>query len=243
MGILSGLYKKRNYDIPVITDIHSHLISGIDDGSKSIEESVDLVKQFVGYGYKKLITTPHIMSDYYKNSPETILPGLEKLRSRLKEEGISIELEAAAEYYLDEFFLELIHSENGLMTFGNKYLLFETSFMNRPRNLEEVIFLLSTKGYKPVLAHPERYLYLSNDFSTYEELKEKGVLFQLNFISLSGYYSPMVKKTAEKLIDAGFIDLIGSDCHGQRHIDAIEASKKSKYMKKLANSPLLNDSL
>ncbi len=243
MSILSGLYKKTKYDIPVSTDIHSHLIAGIDDGSKSIEESLDIIKQFAVNGYKKLITTPHIMSDYYKNSPENILPGLEELKVRLKQENINIEIEAAAEYYLDEFFIEIINNNQPLMTFGNNYVLFETSFMNKPRNLEEVIFLLSTKGYKPVLAHPERYIYLANDFSSYEELKSKGVLFQLNYISLSGYYSPVVKKTAEKLVDAGLIDMIGSDCHGQRHLDAIEKTKTSKYMKKLAKLPLLNNSL
>lgn len=243
MSILSSIIKKKKYSIPVSTDIHSHLIAGIDDGSKSIEESVEMVKQFALNGYKKLITTPHIMSDYYKNSPDTIFPGLEVLRKKLKEEQVDIELEAAAEYYLDEYFVDLIQNDEDIMTFGDKYVLFETSFMNKPRNLEQVIFTLSTKGYKPVLAHPERYVYLSSDFSAYQELKDKGVLFQLNFISLSGYYSPIVKKTAEKLIDAGLVDFIGSDCHGQRHLDAIEKTKTSKYLKKLADLPLLNNRL
>jgi len=141
-------------------DMHSHLIPGIDDGSKSMEESLELIKRLSSYGLQKIITTPHVMSEYYKNTPEIISMGLEDLRKAVKAEGISIEIEAAAEYYIDEILLEKIKDGKSLLTFGEKYILVETGFINKPQMLLETMFQLEMSGYKPILAHPERYQYL-----------------------------------------------------------------------------------
>ena len=138
-------------------DIHSHLIPGIDDGAKSVEDSLALIKELVKYGYKKIITTPHVMSDLYKNDSTTIISGLEKIRKRLKEESIDIEFEAAAEYYVDYDFEQRIGKEK-FLTFGDNYLLIEFSFLEAPRNLYDIIFKLQLEGYKLVLAHPARVL-------------------------------------------------------------------------------------
>ena len=195
-------------------DIHSHLIPGIDDGAKSVEDSLALIKELVKYGYKKIITTPHVMSDLYKNDSTTIISGLEKIRKRLKEESIDIEFEAAAEYYVDYDFEQRIGKEN-FLTFGDNYLLIEFSFLEAPRNLYDIIFKLQLEGYKLVLAHPARYQYLS--LKDYEGLIDRGVLFQLNFLSMLGYYSNEVKNNAEMLIKKEMISFVGTDCHNMNH--------------------------
>src|SRR5262249_16427788 len=162
-------------------------------------------------GFRKLITTPHIMSDYFKNNGAIINEGLTKLREKLSAVFIRIEIEAAAEYYLDDTFLKLLE-KGDLLTFGKeKYLLLEVSYINYPENFNNMIFDIIVKGYTPVLAHPERYPYWSGKFEEYKKIKDMGVLFQLNTASLSGYYGPDIKRTAEKLAANNMVDFLGSD--------------------------------
>mgnify|MGYP000135566548 CR=1 FL=1 len=242
MSIFKKLFGPKEIapiDLNVLkVDMHSHLIPGIDDGAPDVETAVNLVKRFIEMGYEKIVTTPHIMSDHYKNTPETISNGLEALRAGLKEAGIKIPIEAAAEYYLDDSFMELLDDkENDLLSIGrNKYLLFELSMLEEPRELSDAIFKMSLRGYKPVLAHPERYGYMVKDFKKLEDVKNRGADLQVNLMSLVGHYSPEVKKTAEKLIDAGMVDFIGTDCHNMRHTRVLEECRKSVYLKKLIDS-------
>lgn len=224
-------------------DMHSHLIPGIDDGSRSIEESVALIKRMEGYGLRKLIITPHVMTEFFKNTPEIIHSGLEELKLALKNENINIELEAAAEYYLDEIFLEKITGEQQLLTFGNNHVLVETGFMSKPSMLLESFFQLEMAGYRPVLAHPERYLYLHHDAELLEAMIDRNMNFQLNLLSITGYYSKPVKKFAEKLIDEGLVKLVGTDCHNERYLDYMERLTEEKYFHKLQALDLLNKSL
>lgn len=227
----------------IFVDMHSHLIPNIDDGSKSLEESVVLIQELVKLGYKKIVTSPHIMGYFYKNTPDIILSGLATLKERLNVENIDVQIEAAAEYYLDEWFIEKLNNDVPLMTFGNNYVLFETSYMNEPAQLHQAIFLMRTLGYTPVLAHPERYIYLYSDFSEFKKIYEMDVLFQINLNSLAGYYSKAAKQFAEKLIDNNMVDFVGTDCHGVRHLDVLKQVKLSKYYKKLAKLNILNNSL
>jgi len=246
MNFLRRLFSKNTVeqvDEFIFVDMHSHLIPGIDDGSKSLEESISLIRDFQLLGYKKIITTPHIMGDFFKNSKETIYPGLKTLQDKLREEGIDIEIEAAAEYYLDEWFIEKLEKGEPLLTFGNKYVLFETSYMNASSQLHQAIFKLRSSGYTPILAHPERYTYLYSSFEGFKEIYDMGVLFQINLNSLAGYYSKHAKLFAEKLIDHKMVDFVGTDCHGQRHIQVLQKVKTSSYYKKLRQLPLLNNSL
>lgn len=224
-------------------DIHSHLLYGLDDGASDVETSISLIRALSGLGFKKLITTPHIMGDFYKNDPDKILNRLSELRERILHEGIDISLEAAAEYFLDEFLIKKLEKDEPLLTFGETYLLFETGFMVEPAGLKEAIFLMTSSGYKPVLAHPERYIFLYQDFSKYKDLKDRGVLFQLNLNSLSGYYSPASKKIAEKLIDHKMIDFVGTDCHGERHLEAFQRTLHERYFEKLKALHILNNTL
>jgi tyrosine-protein phosphatase YwqE len=224
-------------------DIHSHLIPAIDDGSKSLDDSLSMISALHKAGYSKLITTPHIMGDFYRNTPETILGGLDKVKAELLANNIPVQMEAAAEYYLDFDFERKL--DNGpVLTFGNKYLLFEVSYMNPPDNLFHVIFKMQTQGYKPVLAHPERYNFWHKDFSKYEEIAEKGVLLQLNINSLTGYYSESTKKIAEQMIEKNMISLLGTDCHHSGHIGLLKQVVYEPYLEKLVNSgKLLNKQL
>lgn len=246
MSFLTSIFGKKKQEPLedfIFVDMHSHLIPNVDDGSQSLDESVELIQKFVRLGYKKIITSPHIMSDLYRNTPEIILAGLAVLKARLIAENIDIEIEAAAEYYLDEWFIEKLNKAEPLMTFGGKYVLFETSYMNEPAQLHQAIFLMRTLGYIPVLAHPERYIYLYKDFEGFKKIYQMDVLFQINLNSLAGYYSKSAKHFAEKLIDNNMVDFVGTDCHGIRHLEVLKQTKASVYYKKLVKLNLLNNSL
>lgn len=225
------------------TDVHSHLLPGLDDGVKSFEEAEEVIREFQKLGYRKLITTPHVRQDHFRNTPEIIQSKLDELNQYLASRNMHITIEAAAEYYLDEKLVEWLENDSPLLTFGNKYLLFETNFLSEPLNLKEFIFLAFTKGYKPVLAHPERYLYLQNNLEKIQDLADRGVLFQVNIGSLAGFYSKPIQSLAGKLIDLGYIHLLGSDCHHLQHVLLIDKVRQSRYFKKALTLSLLNNSL
>ncbi len=225
-------------------DLHSHLIPGIDDGAKTIEDSLALIRALHELGYRKLITTPHVMNDLYPNSPETILKGLEALRQAVKREGIEIELDAAAEYLLDETFGDKLEAGQLLTLPGNRVLV-EMSFVSPPMELESLLFRLQAKGYQPLLAHPERYLFMKEDFRKYQDLKERGCEFQLNLLSLTGYYGKPIKDNGYRLLKAGLIDFLGTDLHHERHAAQLRLALEDRRMAaallklKFANRQLL----
>jgi len=240
MGIFDFFIKKkpapRNDLFSLIAcDIHSHFVPAIDDGAKDLEDSIAMISAMLDLGYKKVITTPHIMADFYQNDRSSILGGLELVKDEMENRGIACPIEAAAEYYLDFDFPGKL-AEGNLMTFGNNMLLFELSYLNAPDSLNQTIFELQTKGYKPVMAHPERYPYWYKDLEKYREIKDKGVLLQLNLNSISGFYSPDAKKVAEWLIQQDLIDLIGSDCHHLGHINLMKKSIQHPLLVKLIES-------
>jgi protein-tyrosine phosphatase len=228
---------------PLKVDIHSHLLPGLDDGVKSFEESLTIIQYFQDLGYTRLITTPHVMADAYRNTSASILEKCKDLQSFLLGKKINLEIAAAAEYYLDEGLLNKLEQDEPLLTFGENYLLFETNFLNEPLNLRDFIFIATTKGYKPVLAHPERYLYLHNNLDKAEDLLDRGVLFQINISSLTGYYSHEAQRMAGKLIERGWIHWLGSDCHHLQHAKLINDAYRNKYFKKAITLPLLNNTL
>jgi len=223
------------------TDIHSHFIPGIDDGSPDMETTIALIEKMQELGFKKIITSPHVMSDFYQNSSEIILNGLADVRKELKAKNINMEIDAVAEYYIDYEFEQKIGKEK-FLTFGDNYILVELSFMQAPRNLFEIIFKLQLEGYKVVLAHPERYNYYT--MKDYEEFISRGVILQINFLSLIGYYSPQVKKKTESLINSGMVSLVGTDCHNMNHAELYKKCQIQKAWHDLINSgKLLNATL
>ncbi|MBX9851280.1 MAG: capsular biosynthesis protein [Cytophagaceae bacterium] len=223
--------------------MHSHVLPGIDDGAGNLDDSLQIIEEFIALGYKKIITTPHIMGDFFKNTPEIINSKLAELRAVLQKQKIEFEVEAAAEYYLDEWFMSHIQKEKPLLTFGDRYVLFETSYINESAYLTEAVFHLRSMEYRPVLAHPERYTYLYQDFKKFKEIYDKGVLFQVNLNSFSGYYSEGAKKFAIKLLENNMIDFAGSDCHGARHMQALKKTRQTKEYQKLLASKILNNTL
>jgi protein-tyrosine phosphatase len=240
-----GLFKKKqvkkhtnfNYE-SIMVDMHSHVLPGIDDGAKTPEESIILIRKMMELGIKKIIATPHVMIDFYKNTPETINNALEILKAELIKENIDIPVEAAAEHYFDETF-EARVKEGKLLTMGDNYALFEFSFINQPPNAISVIQKMNDMGYKPILAHPERYPYL--DLEQYKNLHSWGCSFQLNTISLTGYYGREAKKQAESLIDNDLIDFISSDMHHPKHAAALKEALNTTYIEKLLfDYPLKN---
>lgn len=249
MNFLRGLFNRKQLKTPfdigqLQTDIHSHLIPGIDDGSQSMDQTIGMLLKFEALGYKKVITTPHIMSDYYKNTPEIINNGLSAVRAVIKEHKINIEIEAAAEYYYDEFLLDKVKNHE-VMSFGSeKYVLFEFSFTTAPKETGTLLFTLNTNGYQPVIAHFERYPYFfDNTQEVIAEFKRQGAKIQVNINSLTGHYGPQVRKQAEMLIDNKWVDFIGTDCHRIEHLHLLESSLKLPYMHKIGELDLLNKTL
>ncbi|MDN3551374.1 tyrosine-protein phosphatase [Mucilaginibacter aquaedulcis] len=242
-----GLFKKKpekrhanfNYE-SIMVDMHSHVLPGIDDGAKTPEDSIILIRKMMELGIKKIIATPHVMIDFYRNTPETITNALNILKAELIKENIDIPVEAAAEHYFDETF-EARVKEGRLITLGDNYALFEFSFINKPPNAVPVIQKMNDLGYKPILAHPERYPYM--DLEQFKNLHNWGCSFQLNTISLTGYYGKESKKLAETLVDHELIDFISSDMHHTKHAAALKDALNTTYIEKLLFDYPLKNSL
>ncbi len=221
-------------------DIHSHLLPGIDDGVKTVYQSAYILEQFERLGFKKAITTPHVLQEVWPNSSQTITNGLADLKEILPPLGITrIELQTSAEYMMDDLFYQRI-KENDILPLHKNYILVEMSTFAPPLNLSEILFEIKVAGYIPILAHPERYsFYHQNDLKKYEELKNAGFLFQLNLLSLSEFYGEKVKNVAKKLIDQNYIDFTGTDIHNYYQLGILErgftpkmAEKVTELMKK-----------
>ncbi len=240
---LFGKKKEKQKGPSLKIDLHSHLIPGIDDGSKSMEESLELLRGMEALGYKKVITTPHIMFDAYKNSPKIIKEGRLSLREAAKLEGIEIEIEVAAEYYLDEGFYDHLHSDD-VMSIKGKYLLFETSYVSKPLQLEEMIFEIGAAGYTPLMAHPERYRYIKDPLKEYTRLKDLGVMFQVNLNSFGGHYGKSAQSLADFLSKEGMIDFLGSDVHHKKQVETLSGVFQSDaYSTVFKNNTIRNDDL
>jgi len=227
-------------------DMHSHLLPGIDDGLQEVESSVAFIKDLQNLGYKKLVCTPHILSDLYPNSPETILPKLQLVREALAAANVDMQVEAAAEYMIDHMFSELVakSKKEDLLTIAGDYILVEMSYLSPSPNFDQIIFDLRMLGLQPILAHPERYSYYHHQFDQYERFKDLGCKLQVNLLSLSGGYGPHVKKTAEKLFKNQMVDFLGTDMHHERHLAMLKnlATKKDFY-ELVSNAELLNNTL
>ncbi|CAM4384957.1 tyrosine-protein phosphatase [Zobellia nedashkovskayae] len=223
-------------------DIHNHILPGIDDGAKTVDESIALIRSFSEFGVKHFIATPHIMSNYYPNSRETIESSLTELKNALLQNGLKdISLEASAEHMIDDNFESLLENE-GIMPLKKDYLLVEMSYLQPPINFEEAIIKTASKRFFPILAHPERYGFLHHRKKRYQEYKDNGILFQMNLLSLSEYYGKEVPKVAVELLENGLIDFIASDVHNMAQLNAL---KKLTLSKKMIEQllPLINNTI
>ncbi|MGM9821941.1 MAG: tyrosine-protein phosphatase [Muribaculaceae bacterium] len=218
---------KTPHEIFFHTDIHCHLVPGIDDGQKEAEPASELVEREKGWGIDRIFATPHVTQDTYENTPGTIQPAFDLLKEAVGRKGIGVELHYSAEYRMDNFFLQQIKAGN-LRPFPNNFLLVENSFVQEAWNLDKLLFDLRVKGYIPVLAHPERYAYYWAKRNRYQQLKDAGILFQVNVLSLAGHYGKQVRKVAEELMTNGWIDFLGTDMHNSEHADALDHYFASK---------------
>ncbi len=224
-------------------DIHSHLIPGLDDGAADPAQALEMVRGFAAMGYSKLITTPHVYRDYYYNNAEGIRNGLKFLRESVQMENVPVELDAAAEYMLDDEFEHIAENEE-LLTINNKYILLELSTYMPYPGYESVLFNLRVAGYQVILAHVERYAYWFSDLRFYEDLKDREVLLQVNLLSFTGHYGTMIRRQAETLAEHGLIDFLGSDLHTPEMLPAIQRSAQEKHIRKLIDSgKLMNAAL
>ena len=226
---------------PFTTDMHSHILPGIDDGSPDVETSIKLIKGLMALGVKKSIATPHVISDLYRNTPATIKNALSILQNELKNQNIQFEVSAAAEYMLDSYFIELLNEEERLLTLKDNIILTEFSYASAPDNYEKISFAIQMAGYKPILAHPERYPYFLNDFKTYNRLIDLGFMLQVNLLSLTGYYGKQTLKAAHYLLDNGLVSYIGSDMHHERHLMMLQDPKSLHQFHKYLSSRNWND--
>lgn len=214
-------------------DMHNHLLPGIDDGSTDVKTSLELMEGMMEVGYSKFICTPHVILDVHPNNEATISNAFNELSAGLAEKGMNIPMGFGAEFMLNFDFDNLL-AENKMLPFGNNQVLIEMSYAVESPNIKEAIFQLQTKGYRPVLAHPERYPYYFHRLENFEEIKDAGCDLQVNILSLTGYYGKPIQKVAEKLIEKGWITWIGSDLHHHRHLAALrQLSTDKKILKQL----------
>lgn len=219
------LFKKKTPPADLswlLTDVHSHLLPGIDDGAPDIGTSLDLIKGLEQLGYKKLITTPHILWEIYPNSIEAIQNKAQEVQKAVHDANINIEVRAAAEYFMDEHFSAELKSKKPLLRLSGNLVLVEFSMLSAPFDLQEVLFEMQMQNYQPVIAHPERYSYLVRRKELFDDLKTSGCWFQLNLMSLSGYYGAQVKELAEYLLKKNYYDLAGTDLHHAKHLAQLQ---------------------
>lgn len=226
------------------TDMHSHLLPGIDDGAPDVETSIQLIRGLMELGYEKFITTPHIYPDLYPNNRETIFNALELLKQKLQEENMVVDITPAAEYFIDDLFAELVESKEPLLTITKNWVLVEISFIAPPPDLNKTLFNLITNGYQPILAHPERYSYYHNKREIYHRFKDQGCLLQINLLSLTGYYGKSVQDAARYLVKEQLVDLVGTDLHHERHLQAMHNNSLIQEVHAIIEKgQLLNSSL
>lgn len=243
-----NFFKKKtdetNAQICFATDIHCHVIPGVDDGSTDASTSADLIERMQRWGIKRIIASPHVTQDTFENTPETLAPAFELLKDELARRGNDIEISHSAEYRIDDFFMAQLDAGN-VVSLPQDYILVENSFIQEPWGVDQILFDLKVKGYKPILAHPERYFYYhGNKRARYDEIHSTGTLFQINMLSLAGYYGKEEKAVAEYLVEKGYADFLGTDLHRHSHADAIERYLLSKdYRKILPLLKPLNDKL
>jgi len=230
--------KGEKFDYSAIkTDMHSHILPGIDDGSPDMDTSLQLIRGLKALGYSRLIASPHIMWDMYRNTPSIIQRKLDEVRKAVEKEGIDIEIDAAAEYFLDEHVEDLLKKKEPLLAVKENLVLVEFSMAFPAMNIKEILFEMQMQGYQPIIAHPERYAYLESNKEFYQELKEDiGCLFQLNLLSLGNHYGKNVHELATYLIKKGYYDLVGTDLHHARHLEGLKSPALHSQLKKLLDT-------
>lgn len=223
--------KRQPASLPFTTDIHAHVIPGVDDGATDPANAADIIEGMREWGIKRIIASPHYTLGTFENTPAKLQPAYDALKEELKKRGTDIDISFGGEYRIDDHFMNCLESgEISLMP--NQHILIENSFLQEPGNLDRLVFDLQVKGLRPIMAHPERYAYYHNKFGRYQKLHDAGLSFQINLLSIAGAYGKEVEKIAEKLMDAGLVDYVGTDIHNLRHVEIINQYLRTKNAEK-----------
>jgi len=224
-------------------DMHNHLLPGIDDGSTSVQQSLGYIKELSSLGFKKFICTPHIMEGVHPNTKFSIGQAHHALSEGLKNSGSDVEIFAAAEHMIDDGLHALVES-NDLCLMPGGYVLIEMSYLSESKALFQTILNIQKLGYKPILAHPERYNYYHSNFNIYKQIKDAGCFLQLNLLSLSRYYGVDVKAIAMTLVKSGMYDFVGTDLHHDKHLRSLkDIVEKYPVREMLKTCTILNPTL
>jgi protein-tyrosine phosphatase len=210
--------------LSVQTDMHSHVLPGIDDGAPDIATSLQLLHGMYDLGIRTVVATPHIIADLYRNDAVTINTALDKVKEAVAGAGLEMEISAAAEYMLDDYFVRLLRNGTPLLKIHDNIILTEQSYASPTDNLQEIAFEIMTNGYLPIMAHPERYFYYHTNYDAYDRLKDLGFLLQVNLLSLTGYYGKPVAKVAKYLFEEGMVDFVGTDMHHTKHLSTLKGN-------------------
>ena len=206
-------------------DFHSHILPGIDDGSRSIEQTIRMLKEAKEAGFTKIISTSHYMEGYYESDETERIELLNEVQKNIS----GIELYLGNEIYITNNMIDLIQNKQASTINNSKYVLFEFPLSAKSMNDKEVVYRLIENGFVPVIAHPERYSYVQDNPEYIEELAEMGALFQANYGSVIGMYGKKAEKTLKKLLKNDLIRFFGTDSH---RIDQVY-TKMPKILKKL----------
>lgn len=241
---LFSIFSRKNapIQVPYVTDVHSHVLPGVDDGSQDVESSIYLLRNMQKWGIRHVIATPHV-AEGFPNDDVTLDAALDQLQKELAKTDLTVTVSRSSENRIDDFFRQQLQS--GLIkTYPNNYILVENSFLQEPWQLDRFLFDLKVKGYNPIMAHPERFYYYRLSPERYDQLHRGGNLFQVNLLSLAGGYGKDEKKVAERLIEKGYVDFLGTDLHSERHVEIIDAYLRSKDARRhfqMLSGKLLND--
>ena len=237
-------YEPRPIFAPLGTDMHCHLVPKVDDGSKCVEESIECLQTLKAVGYNKVIITPHFQHPRFPNDEEDIKRRYEELKKQAADEGVEIELVGiGGEYRIDSGFAKRLESPKFLKV-GGKYVLVEFSLHQQMMGSDELIFDLQMKGYEVILAHPERYPYLNVNGMRMEQLKNQGVYFQINSLSLGGFYGEEAKQRAFEMLERGWVEFMGTDTHNTMYAQALrDLTHNRKVQKVMEKYQFLNNTL
>ncbi len=223
----------KNVELFYNTDVHCHILPGVDHGSQSVEQSLEMLEAEMELGIHRVMCTSHVTSETFENTPESLTAAFNVLQKAVKEAGMDIEIYPSAEYRIDEYWEKQWEAKT-ILPMPGKFILMENSFQQELLLLDELMFDLMVKGYKPILAHPERYGYYSRRRQRYEKLHNSGVKFQVNLLSLANFFGPVARENAMWLVKHGMVDMLGTDMHNLEHAHIIKEYLRSKDWKKVS---------
>ena len=235
MNMFGKLFRRNKEQVKLFyhTDIHSHILPGVDHGSQSIEQSLEMLQEEINMGISHVILTSHVTAVTFENTRERLMDAFLKFQDAVTDAGLDVTLSLSAEYRMDEFF-DKQYAADQLIPMPGNHILLENSFQQELMNLDELLFDMQVKGYKTILAHPERYTYYSRRRKRYEQLHNAGARFLFNILSFTGYFGEEARDSALWFAKTGMIDYLGSDMHNIKHAHIIMDYLNSKEWRHLS---------